>query len=69
MNLLMRAVMGTALIGALLVGALYIRSEVATTPTPSVTSQPVGGVPKTTRPPRSVPTDESDAIGKIKIQP
>ncbi|MBY0538475.1 hypothetical protein K2P47_03725 [Patescibacteria group bacterium] len=69
MNLLMRAVTGTVLVTVLLVGALYIRSEVMTTPTPSVTSQPVGGVPKMTRPARSVPADESDAIGKIKIQP
>jgi hypothetical protein len=69
MNLLVRAVTGAALIGAMLVGALYIRFEVATPPTPAVKSQPVGGVPKATRTPRSVPADESDAIDKIKIQP
>lgn len=69
MNLLMRAVTGVVLIGTMLVGALYIRSEAVTSPTPSVRTQPAGGVPKATRPTRSVPPGESDAIGKIKIQP
>lgn len=69
MHHFVRAVTGAVLIGALLVGALYIRSEVVTPPTPSVKSQSAGGVPKTTRTPRSVPAEESDAIGKIKIQP
>lgn len=69
MRLLIRAVTGAVLVCALLVGALYFRSEVVTSPTPSVRTLPTGGVPKTTRPTRSAPPDESDAIGKIKIQP
>lgn len=69
MNLLVRAVAGAVLVGALLVGALYFRTEVVKVPAPSVLTKPAVGVPKATRAPRSVPADESDAIGKIKIQP
>jgi hypothetical protein len=69
MKMVGRAAVGIALVGALLFAAMFVRPEGVVTTAPSVQTLPAKGAPKPVRPARQVPSQESDAIGKIKIQP